>query len=201
MATSEGAITSLLEAARAGSREALGQLLESCHGYLLMVANGELDADLRAKEGASDLVQETFLEAQRDFGQFRGASEAELLAWLRRLMLNNVANFTRRYRTTGKRSVEREVALDEVAKRELQAGVPAAAESPSGQAIAKEQAAALARALDRLPGDYRRVLRLRYEEGRPFEEIAALMGRSVNAVSKLVARAVERVQQEVEAKP
>jgi RNA polymerase sigma-70 factor (ECF subfamily) len=73
--------------------------------------------------------------------------------------------------------------------------------TPSGQAIAKEQAAALARALDRLPDDYRQVLRLRYEEGRPFEEIAALMGRSANAVGKLFARAVERVQQEVEAKP
>src|SRR5438105_1940581 len=108
-------IAPLLDAARSGSREALGQLLESCRGYLLMVAKGELDRDLQAKEGASDLVQETFLEAQRDFVQFQGASEAELLAWLRRLLLNNVANFTRRYRTTGKRSVEREVVLDEKA--------------------------------------------------------------------------------------
>jgi RNA polymerase sigma-70 factor (ECF subfamily) len=191
----------LLAAARSGSREALGQLLDSCRGYLLMVARGELDADLQAKEGASDLVQETFLEAQRDFGQFVGASEGELLAWLRRLLLNNVANFTRRYRTTGKRSVEREVALDQVANRPLQDALPAAVDSPSGQAVANEEAAALARALDRLPHDLRQVLRLRYEERRPFEEIAVLMGRSANAVRKLFARAVVRVQQEVEANP
>src|SRR5215831_5082709 len=113
MAAAEGEGGPLLDAARAGSREALGRLLESCRGYLLIVANGELDADLQAKEGASDRVQGTFLEAQRDFGQFQGTNEAELLAWLRRLLLNNIANFTRRYRSTGKRSVEREVALDE----------------------------------------------------------------------------------------
>src|SRR5262245_58767873 len=125
MAAADHEAAPLFDAARAGSREALGKLLESCRGYLLILANGELDADLQAKEGASDRVQETFLEAQRDFGQFQGRSEAELLAWLRRLLLNNIANFTRRYRITGKRSVEREVALDERGNQSLQAGLPA----------------------------------------------------------------------------
>jgi RNA polymerase sigma-70 factor (ECF subfamily) len=194
----EGEAASLLNAARTGSQEALGQLLESCRGYLLMVATGELDSDLQAKEGASDRVQETFLEAQRDFGQFHGTSEAELLAWLRRLLLNNVANFTRRYRTTAKRSVEREIALDRQGNQDP--GLPAKTESPSAQAVANEEAAALAVALERLPADYREVLRLRFEERRPFDEIATLMGRSANAVRKLFARAVERVQQEVEPK-
>src|SRR5436190_6551829 len=101
-----------LPGARAGSPEALGQVLEACRGYLLVVAQRELAPDLRAKGGASDLVQETFLEAQRDFPQFHGDSEAELRAWLRRLLLNNLANFTRGYRGTGKRQVGREVALD-----------------------------------------------------------------------------------------
>ena len=87
-----------LAAARAGSREALGQVLETFRSYLLLVADRELDAELRAKGGASDLVQDTFLEAQRDFDCFHGNSADELRAWLRRLLLNNVANFTRQYR-------------------------------------------------------------------------------------------------------
>src|SRR5262249_40289408 len=120
MAASAGDVASLLEAARSGSQEALGQLLELSRGYLLMVANGELASDLQAKGGPSDLVQETFLEAKRDFRQFQGGSEAELLAWLRRVLLNNVANFTRRYRTSGKRSVEREVTLDSQTSRALE---------------------------------------------------------------------------------
>src|SRR5262249_35643200 len=94
----------LLAAARAGSREALGQALETCRNYLLLIAGRQLDSDLHAKGGASDLVQETFLEAQRDFGRFQGSSEGELQAWLRQILLNNVANFTRRYRGTGKRA-------------------------------------------------------------------------------------------------
>src|SRR5262245_9801346 len=89
--------------ARADTGDARRRLLEALRGYLLMVAGEELDPALRAKGGASDLVQETFLEAHRDFNQFRGADEAELLAWLRRLLLNNVANFGRRYRGTEKR--------------------------------------------------------------------------------------------------
>src|ERR687883_158141 len=92
-----------LAEARAGSREALGRVLEACRGYLLLVAERELAPDLRPKGGASDLVQQTFLEAQRDFARFRGDSEEELLAWLRRLLLHNVADFSRRFHGTGKR--------------------------------------------------------------------------------------------------
>jgi RNA polymerase sigma-70 factor (ECF subfamily) len=56
-------------------------------------------------------------------------------------------------------------------------------------------------ALDRLPEDYRQVLLLRHQEELPFEEIARVMGRSPNAVQKLWARAVERMQQELDITP
>src|SRR5262249_26022430 len=101
-----------LAAARAGSHEALGRALEICRGYLLLGAERQLGTDLRAKGGASDLVQETFLEAQRDFVQFQGTSEEELRAWLQRLLLNNLGNFARRYRATHCREVGREQALE-----------------------------------------------------------------------------------------
>src|SRR5437764_1298683 len=101
----------VLASARSGSAEALGRALETCRGYLLLVAERNLDPVLRAKGGASDLVQETFMEAQRDFAQFQGTTEAELLAGLRRMLLNNVGNFARRYRGTDKRAVGREVGL------------------------------------------------------------------------------------------
>ena len=94
-----------LPAARQGSREALGQALQACRNYLLLVASKELDPELQAKGGASDLVQQTFLEAQCDFARFQGSSEDELLAWLRRLLLHNLGDFTRRYRDTSKRAV------------------------------------------------------------------------------------------------
>ena len=101
-----------LPEARAGSPEALGRLLEACRRYLLLVAERELDPALRPKGGASDLVQETFLEAQRDFAGFRGRSQPELRAWLRQILRNNLANFHRRFRDADKRRLDREVSLD-----------------------------------------------------------------------------------------
>jgi RNA polymerase sigma-70 factor (ECF subfamily) len=189
-----------LPAARAGSREALGQALEICRSYLLSVANQGLDQDLRAKGGASDLVQETFLEAQRDFGTFQGSSEEELLAWLRLLLLHNVANFTRRYRGTDKRRVAREVGLDGTESAAgRRARLATDTPSPSSEAMAHEQAEKIQQALERLPEDYRRVILLRNQERRSFEEIGPLMGRSAEAARRLWSRAIERLQRELEA--
>jgi RNA polymerase sigma-70 factor (ECF subfamily) len=166
---------------------------------LLRVANQGLDEDLRAKGGASDLVQETFLEAQRDFGSFQGTSEQELLAWLRLLLLHNVANFTRRYRSTEKRRVDREVALDRAESPGGQgAGLASATPSPSREAIVHEQTEKLQQALERLPEDYRSVILWRNQERRSFGEIGLLMGRSAEAARRLWSRAVERLQRELE---
>ena len=191
-----------LDLARAGSPEALGQVLETFRGYLLLVANRELDPELRAKGGGSDVVQDTFLEAQRDFGQFHGASVDELRAWLRRLLLNNVANFTRQYRQRAKRDVGREIPLEAGgSSHERGAGLAANTVSPSGAALAHEQAEALARALERLPADYRKVLAYRHDEQLTFEEIGQRMQRTANAARMLWLRAVERLQQEMGVPP
>ena len=191
-----------LPAARAGSREALGQVLEACRAYLLHIANEGIGADLQAKEGASDLVQETFLEAHRDFARFQGDTEAELLAWLRCLLLNNMANFVRGYKATGKRQVGREVPLEtgdssKAGPTDFVVDMP----SPSMEAMAHEKAEALARALERLPEDYRRVINLRNQERREFDDIGRLMNRSTDAARRLWSRAIERLEQELESTP
>jgi len=189
-----------LPAAQAGSPEALGQVLEACRAYLLLIARQELDPALQARGGASDLVQQTFLDAQRDFRRFQGTASA-LLAWMRRLLLNNVANFGRDQRRD-KRSVARDVSLPEAqAAAWPDGGLQAAVPSPSVAVMRREEAEALERALRRLPDDYRQVLHLRYREGYAFEPIAQRMQRSANAVRKLWARAIERLREELEAPP
>jgi RNA polymerase sigma-70 factor (ECF subfamily) len=198
MAEDDREVAGWLSAARAGSAEALGQVLEACRGYLLLIAQRELASDLRAKGGASDLVQETFLDAQRAFKRFDGDSEADLLAWLRRLLLNNLANFARLYRDTGKRSIDREVTLPEGDSSERSNGLAALVPSPSSEAMGHEQADAVLRALEQLPEDYRQVILLRYREECTFEEIGRQMGRSANAIRKLWLRAIDRLQQEME---
>ncbi len=184
--------------ARAGSGEALGRALERFRGYLLTVANRQLDPALHAKGGASDIVQETFLEAQRDFSQFEGTSGPELRAWLLRLMENNLANFARAYKGTEKRQIAREVGLASERPSGVNGTIADGTPTPSVEAMADERATALARAIEQLSQDYRQVIILRNREDRSFAEIAATMQRSENAVRKLWFRAVEALQKELD---
>jgi RNA polymerase sigma-70 factor (ECF subfamily) len=185
-----------LAEARAGSVEALGHALNGCRRYLLLVASQHIDVDLQAKGGASDLVQATFLEAQLDFARFQGTSEQELIAWLRRILVNNAGNFARHFRATEKRAVSREISLppDGSTTDALVAPLP----SPSGVMMAHEQITVLHRALGRLPDDYRRVIILRYLDGCSFDEVGRLMNRSPEATRKLWSRAMERLRVEWE---
>jgi RNA polymerase sigma-70 factor, ECF subfamily len=178
-----------MRTARAGSAEARGRLLEACRAYLLHVAGAELDARLRAKAGASDLVQDTFLEAHRIFERFEGASLPELQAWLRAILGNKLATFARAFQGTDKRRLEREAFL---------AGDHAGSQStPSVIAGREEEEARLARALERLPEHYRTVIRWRQWDGLSFDEIARRLGRGVDAARMVWWRAVERLQREL----
>src|SRR5215831_16271081 len=89
---------------------------ELFRSYLLLLARVRLDPMVRAKVGASDVVQQTLLEAHRDFAQFRGRTVGEQAAWLRRILARNLANVVRDQRRD-KRDVARErplqAALDE----------------------------------------------------------------------------------------
>jgi RNA polymerase sigma-70 factor (ECF subfamily) len=189
-------LEALLVAARGGSREALGQLLELGRPYLLHLANAALDAPLQAKAGASDLVQETFLEAQRIFARFQGGEAAELLAWLRAILLNKVDTFTRQFYGTGKRQIGKEVALD--AGSTPGGGLAGQTPTPSHQMAQAEQTLALTCALEQLPEHYRQVIVWRQWEALPFEEIARRLNRSVDATRMLWWRALERLQQQLE---
>jgi RNA polymerase sigma-70 factor (ECF subfamily) len=192
-------MSQLMRAARAGSPEALGGLLEGCRAYLLLVANGHLDADLQAKGGASDLVQETFLEAMHDFPQFRGYSHQDLLNWLRGILRHNLADFRRRYRDRAARQIGQERSLGGGERAELYDQLVADTPAPQERAVAAEDADAVRRAVARLPEDYRRVIALRHEEGRAFDDIAQELGRTTEAVRKLWFRALERLRQDMKA--
>src|SRR5438270_9764577 len=101
----------LLARAKCNGQADLERLFACCRNYLGLVARAQVESWLQAKVDASDLIQQTKLEAYRDFEHFRGTTEAEWLAWLRRILAHNAANFVRQYRGTEKRQARREVAL------------------------------------------------------------------------------------------
>lgn len=193
------AIGNLLDQARAGSTVALGRLMEGCRRYLLLVANNSLDSDLRPKAGASDLVQDTFVGAQRYFSEFTGTTERELLAWLTKILTNRIGNNVRHFRYTEKRDVAREVSLDAgIDPRELR---PNQQVGPDQTAIAHDEAGRLGRAIASLPDHLREVLVLRTWERRPFAEVAARLNGTPESVRKLWGRAVRRLQDELDGNP
>src|SRR5439155_25392464 len=102
----------LLAEALRGCGESLGALLEVYRGYLYLQARARLGLCLRARANPSDVVQETFLQACRHFGQFRGRTTQELLGWLRRILVHNLARLAEQQVLAQKRDARREVSLD-----------------------------------------------------------------------------------------
>lgn len=180
----------LIRDARNGSSQSLGRLFEACRAYLLMVADRHLRPDLAGKVAPSDMVQETFLDAQRDFARFHGSREDELLAWLGCILKHNIANATRRFAATGKRAVWREQPLDGAERGLAEASRRDSPRSPHGQAVAREEQTALDRAIAELPTQMQRVIHLRYRHGLSFASVGAALNCSADAARKLWARAV-----------
>jgi len=191
----------LLLSARNGTTECRGRLLERYHNYLKLLAATQIDEKLRARCSPSDVVQETFCEAHRDFDQFRGQTEPEFLAWLRQILVNNLSRLVEKHVLAEKRDVRREVSLEEIGARLERStarleGVLADhdAASPSSDLRRREDAVLLADHLARLPSDYRQVLVLRHLEGLPFKQVAQRMERSHGAVRMLWLRAMEQLR-------
>jgi RNA polymerase sigma-70 factor (ECF subfamily) len=174
----------------------MGRLLESYRNYLTLLARGQIGQRLQGKVDASDLVQETFLEAHRDFAGFRGRTEGEFVHWLRRILASNLANLIERY-TTRRRDLRLEqqlVAGLDQSSQALDRVLVARQSSPSQRAVRREQGVLLANALEQLPDDYRQVLILRHLEELSFPEVARRMQRSLDSVKNLWARALAQLR-------
>ena len=190
----------LLTAALAGSGESLGELLDRHRNYLALLATPQLAGPGRKRCSESDIVQETFLEAHRDFAAFRGTTLPQFQAWLRRILGNNILAFLERHVWAEKRDVRREQSLHTVAEGlacsaiSLESLVVGSGESPSECAMRREDSLKLADAIASLPDDYREIIMLRTFQGLSFDEAAASMGRTAGALRMLWMRALESLR-------
>ena len=191
----------LLDLARTGDGAALGQLLERYRSYLSLLARVQIGRRMQGKLDVADVVQETYLEAHRGVGQFRGSNEAQFLAWLRQILVGILANQVRRYFGTKRRDVRLERELQDGLDRSsvfLGSNLIAPQSSPSAQASRREQAVLLADAMEELPEDYREVIILRQLEELSFPQVALRMGRTEDSVKNLWARALVRLRRLLE---
>ena len=191
----------LLTQARLNPEAGLGPLLEKHRSYLSLLARVQIGRRLQGKADSADLVQETFLEAHRHFPLFQGRTAAEFVHWLRQILAARLAKLVRRYLGTKGRDVRLEQELEQELARSSHAlgkAFVAGQSTPSQQAVRREHAVLLAQALERLPRDYREVLILRHLEECAFGDVARRMGRTVESVKKLWARALPRLREELE---
>lgn len=194
-------VAELLDRARAGDEAARERLFAACRSYVQLVAQAQVESWLRTKVDASDLVQQTLLDAHRGFDRFRGATEAEWLAWLRRILQHNAVDFVRHYRCTDKRHAGREIPIapanpEDSFIRGIEPSDPG--ESPSEAFLRHERELEVAEAIAQLSPDHREVILLRNLQRLPFDEIARLMGRSRPAVQMLWMRALKKVEEKLQ---
>jgi RNA polymerase sigma-70 factor, ECF subfamily len=170
--------------------------LERFRPYLLLLARARLRGRPDARLAASDLVQQTLLDAHRQRQQFRGEDPPAMAAWLRRMLACNLADAQRALHR-GKRDVDRERSLEaELAESSarLEAWWAAEQSSPSQQAARKEQALQLADALAALPEAQREAITLHYWQGCSLAETAEQLGRTPAAVAGLLHRGLKALR-------
>ncbi len=171
--------------------------LEDYRDYLRLLARTQLAPRLHAKLDASDIAQQTILQAHQAQVQYRGSTEAEKLAWLRAILANVLAASLRRFGAQA-RDIGRERSLEgdlELSSSRFECLFAADQSSPSQRAVRSEELLRLAAALGRLPDEQRRVVELHYLKGLPLVEVAEQIGRSRAAVVGLLFRGLKKLRQ------
>jgi len=168
----------LVQRIKRGNREAFGDLVAPYLPGLEKV----LRPLARRHEDVSDLVQDTLLRALKNLHLFEGG---RFSTWLYRVGINLSLTSARRH-TVGRRI------LDPQGPCVL--ATPDQPLSPEQQVVAREDAAGIRFAVGELPDSCREVVELRYIRDLSCKDIAALLGKTPNAVSLLLFRARRRLR-------
>jgi RNA polymerase sigma-70 factor (ECF subfamily) len=167
-------------------------LFAQARDYLRLLARVGLDPRLRAKLDESDVVQQTLLEAHRDWDQFRGSREGERYAWLRRILARNLSNLLRDF-TREKRNVNRE-AVDASSNR-LANWLSADQTTPAAGLQREEETARVATALAVLPEQHREAVILRHWHDWSVVAIAEHLQTTPDAVTGLLYRGLKALRE------
>ncbi|RPI89626.1 MAG: sigma-70 family RNA polymerase sigma factor [Planctomycetaceae bacterium] len=169
---------------------------ERYRSYLLLLARLQLDKRWQQRIDPSDLVQQTLLDGQAKWHQM-GTENAELAAWLRKALSNNLADAIRKLQTA-KRNIGRERLLNDAldASSAALASLLGQEQTSVGQrAVRNEDLVRLAEALAQLPEPQREAIVLHHLQGASLKETARSLGRTDPAVAGLLHRGLRRLRE------
>ena len=178
------------------SQTTLAQLLDRYRAYLYVLAERQIEPRLAVRCSASDIVQETIIDALNDFARFSGDQEADLTAWLERILKNNVMDAVRKHLVAKRRSAKQEERLDggpHSASFQWRT-MPGPGSAADSILIKGERALRLAEAIMSLPDGQGEAVRLRYLEGLTVAEMAEKMDRSKLSVASLLKRGLKTLR-------
>lgn len=145
----------------------------------------------------ADVMQVTYLEAYLQIRTCAADGLESFEAWLRRIAQNNlqdaIRTLKRKKRPQPGDRFQSGTGGDSITGFCELLGVTTT--TPSRFAAREELLQCLSSALQSLPSDYERAVRLYDLEGRPIDEVAAQMNRSPGAIHMLRARAIDRLRQ------
>lgn len=184
----------------AGDRLAIQTLLLRHHDHLVAVITTQQLGRLDGTLSAEDVCQEAYVTAIRSIGSFRGQTEDAFFAWLRTIAENKLTDAIRGLQAQKRRGQRCVVESPDPHASSMIALLDLLAmdeRTPSQSVARHELVAAIANAVERLPEDYRDVVRLRYVQGLSVFDAARQMGRGEGAVRMLCSRALRRLAEEI----
>ncbi len=206
MALSETQIEKLVNEVIHGKRESLGTLFAHYRDRLWRIINFRLDSRLVGRVDADDVLQETYINAEKRIDHFLHDSPEGFFIWLRLLVNQTMIDIHRRHLGTQARDAKKEKSLSggwsaESTSFSLSHHLLGHLTSPSQAAVRAELSDQLSLALETMGDLDREVLALRHFEELSNNETAQALGISDQAASLRYVRAISRLRKILEAIP
>ncbi|MHC4461985.1 MAG: sigma-70 family RNA polymerase sigma factor [Planctomycetota bacterium] len=183
----------LVALAQDGDNSALDQLCRVYGERVQRIVRLRMGRELRGKLESMDLVQDAFVAAVKDLGNFEYRNDGDFLRWMSKIAENRIRDNLKRLHRD-KRDIRREAPIDyRVPTAEGSPALmpePIRTTTPSVIVSVSEELDKLENAMNLLKPEYREAIVLTQIEGLPFKEIGDMLGKSPDAVRMLVARAM-----------
>ncbi len=184
----------LFDRVRAGDATAFDLLFARHRAYLRRIIEMRIDPQLRSRFDASDVLQETQLEAHERLGEYLERQPMPFRLWLRKTAQQRLLRMRREHVEARKRAVDREVPLPQSSSIELARRLLRTGTTPSAQLGRRELAQRVRTAMGQLTEADREILLMRNFEGLTIREVASVLDLDPGTVSRLHGRALLRLE-------